>query len=484
MTCLLFLLLPLLLLHQVSSKELVTVFKGENTAIAMGDCFGADYFVAYRSAPGGLQLIANFSENSSAVVPPADLQGRMLVQQRADLLGLHIHNLTKLDSRIYVSECWKDGEPATNISEQVLVCQQQADPVEPRVNADGRTELQCNTLTIGGTGFFLHWYWETFPTYTPTLFLDSSVSLEPLVEEFKGALEVRKNATTLLLNNTILGSNPKFYCVVLRDTDCLSFQYFDHEDIPETWSLFVSPGEAVVLGCPVHGSQQTWETPLGDFSSIHTGSSDVYLSPEESNFSLIIPHVGEHHGGKYQCLSSLLHREYILFYCPSKKSHTKTADLGGNISLECNHGEGESARILWERQALTGHYELIWEMDLDHIPEDLKGRLQVMGAGHMLHITDVKANDSLEYRCVVLADAEYEDTLEQYVEYDYTEEEVMCLFKGEITVNRRDVPAYMVGIIVAVVIVAVAAVVTVVIITKKRLSAKKKCPETTPNPVY
>lgn len=484
MTCVGFLLLPLLLLPQVSSTEPVKVFRDKDSPIGMGDCFGADYFVAYRSAPGGLQLIANFSENSTAVTPPADLRGRMLLQQRADLLGLFIHNLTNLDSRIYVSECWKDGELITNVSEQVLVCQQEAALVQPVVNEEGRTTLQCNISMINAAGISLHWYWETFPTYAPTLFLDSGVSLEPLAEEFQGVLEVKENATTLLLDPSFLRNNPKFYCVVFRDRDCLRFQYFDHDDVTQSWSLFLSPGDNAVLHCPVYGSQQKWETPLGDISIDSTGSSDLYLSPEESNFSLIIPHVTEQHRGKYLCLSSLLQIEYSLFYCPSKKSHTKIADLGGKISLECKHGEVQSPRIQWERQVLPGYYEPIWEMEngLVPLPEDLKGRVNVVGAGDVLVIADLTANDSRAYRCEVLTEAQYEDTSEEYDDYEYSDEEVMCLFKGEFTVavsvqnskagegGHTNVPAYMVGVIVAGLVVAAA----VLIIKRKQFSTKPK----------
>lgn len=394
---LLFLLLP-----QVYSEEAEPVFKEEGSIIEMGYCFGVDYIVVFRSTPEGDLLLGNSSADNTPVSPPADLRGRIRINKHEHLLGLQISHLTHMDSGIYRRECWQDHTLVSQHTQELSVCDEEVESEEIIVREhDGGAELLCNSTTIGLEGTSVRWYYEMYPSYKVTLFLDSSVSLEPLVKELQGVVEVRDSRSLLLLDNSMLKTNQHFYCLVMKDTNCLSFQNMYQPDHSESRDIFASQGDRVVLNCPSDGNNQQWETPLG---IINGSSVNISFGDKSEDFSLVIPAVSDEHSGDYSCVSSSLEVQYSLVLCPIKESQEKAVFLGQDVLLDCDVDERDSQRVQWHRLDPSGEYELIHDSkdETVAIPQDLRGRLTLSENGSLLTISHLQARDLGVHWCVVL----------------------------------------------------------------------------------
>ncbi|XP_030587843.1 uncharacterized protein LOC115782014 [Archocentrus centrarchus] len=169
------------------------------------------------STPEGDQLIGNSSNKNMPNAPPVDLRGRTDFKDNHNLLGFQISNLTHLDSGIYLTECWKNQTIISQKTQQLTVCKKEIQSELINLNkSDGGTELLCRSSAIGSEGTSVRWYYEMLPSYEPTLFLDSSISLKPLVEELAGFVAVRDNGELLVFNN-MLKKNTYFKCLVIKE---------------------------------------------------------------------------------------------------------------------------------------------------------------------------------------------------------------------------------------------------------------------------
>ncbi|MEQ2298813.1 hypothetical protein AMECASPLE_009150 [Ameca splendens] len=427
MTCIKFTeLLLFLLLKQVSSQEPETVLRESGTSIVMGYCFGADYIVVYRSAPDGEQLLGNSSKKNLPNTPPADLQGRILMNEDENLLGMHITGLTELDSGIYRRECWKNHTVAKIHTEQLFVCKEEISPEEIHTNNEGGTEIRCNSASVGLEGNFVRWYQELHPDYKSTLLLDSSVSLEPVIKEMQGFVEARENGALLVLHKTVLQNFPQYYCVVLKGKTCLSFQNIYLPDRSESKEVFASKGERVVLNCTGNGEHLQWETPLGQINSSSPSNNQMYISAgrKPASFSLIIPVISDKHSGTYSCIAPLFEIEYSLFLCPQNTLLKKVASKGENVSLDCSSGLDNHKRVQWYRRVQQETYEIIGDTNDEGviIPNDLKGRVKLSDSG-LLTISGLEITDERMYKCVVIN--EFVDNLntEDYNDEDMNEDD-------------------------------------------------------------
>ncbi|XP_005734907.1 uncharacterized protein LOC102212246 [Pundamilia nyererei] len=483
MTCFRFIeLLLFLLFSNVYSEESEPIFKAEREVIQLGNCFAMDYIVVYRSASEGDQLLGNSSNKNMPNTPPADLQGRTHISDDPNLLGFQISNLTHLDSGIYRRECWKNQTIINQKTQQLTVCKEQIESEDIIVSKDGKgTEILCNNNAIGSEGTSVRWYHEMYPSYEPTLFLDSSVSLKPLVKELAGVVDVRDNGALLVFNN-MLQKTTHFKCVVMKGVNCLSFQTMHPPDESESKDVFVSLGDRVLLNCSIDEGDQAWETPLGRIDS-NTRGSPIYISADD--FSLVIPAISADYIGDYSCISLSREMHYALFLCPKNKLQEKVADEGENVSLMCDSGQEVSAIVQWHRYGLTGHYEIIHDSQdkTVPIPKDLRGRVTLSEDGTLLTINDLKVSDGGKYICAVVKtldfagnymdyDTEYDDkgTEEDETDKKWTES-LECIFKQEITLNlpSSSPPPHMPYVVVAVVVLLVVAgvIVTVIVIKKK-----------------
>lgn len=396
------------LLQQVRSEEAEPVFRPEGSTIEMGYCFGVDYILVYRSSPAGDQLLGNSSDKNLPHTPPADLQGRVHISNSGSLLGLQITNLTHLDSGIYRRECWQNQKLANQHTQQLSVCKEEQESEEIiRNEEDGGAEILCNSTSIGLEGTSVLWYYETYPSYRLTLFLDSSVSLEPLVKELQGFVEVRDSGALLLLHNSLLKNNQNFYCLVIKGTNCLSFQtMYPADHIGGIVDIFASQGERVFLSCPAEGDEQQWDTPLGRINDSSVSDSKMYISTGDGSedFSLVIPDVSEEHSGEYSCASTSTELQYSLVLCPKKESHEKVVFNGGDVMLECSFDHNDSLKVQWYRSEPSGQHELLYDSQDEtvSIPKDLRGRLTLSETGSLLMISDLVKNDGGKYWCVVL----------------------------------------------------------------------------------
>ncbi|XP_070687232.1 uncharacterized protein [Pempheris klunzingeri] len=444
--CLEFLLL--LLLHQVHGEEAEPMFRAEGNAIEMGYCFGVDYMVVYRSALEGDELLGNSSANYIPFTTPRDLQGRIHIDKKDNLLGLIISHLTHMDSGIYRRECWQNQTLVRQHTVRLSVCNEEVESEEIMVkNGDGGLELLCNSTSIGLEGTSVRWYSETYPTFKLTLILDSSVSLDPL--ELQGVVGVRDNGALLLLNKSLLKNNQHFYCLVIKGDKCLSFQNMHQPDNIESRDIFASQGDRVVLNCSTDGNNQQWETPLGQINGSSIKNDQMYISSgdKSEDFSLVIAAVSDEHVGDYSCISSSFELQYLLVLCPKKEPQEKVALEGGHIWLDCDDGEHDSQTVQWYRRKPSGEDELILDSydKTVPIPEDLRGRLTENGS--LLGISHLEVKDGGVYWCVVLSpefllesdnyedDYGDEDTEEDESSDDpYWDDTHRCIVKQEILI--------------------------------------------------
>lgn len=445
---LLFLLLP-----RVYSDEAVPVFKAQGDIIEMGYCFGVDYILVFRSAPEGDQLLGNSSAEEMAVTPPADLRGRISINKNQKLLGLQISHLTHMDSGIYRRECWQNQTIVSQHTQKLFVCREEVESEEVIMREeDEGAELLCNSTFIGMEGTSVRWYHEKYPSYRITLFLDSSMSLEPLVEEMRGLVEVRDSGALLLLDGSVLKMNPHFYCLVIKDMSCLSFQNMYMPEHIESRDIFASQGDRVVLNCLSDGNNQQWETPLGiiNGSTMMNNQMDISFGDKSEKFSLVIPTVSEKHGGEYLCMSTSLEVQYSLILCPKTESQEKVVFLGDNVLFDCGADKEDSQRVKWHRIDPSGEYELIHDSEDESvaIPYDLRGRLTLSENSSLLTISHLRERDLRMYSCVVLEGPKFMEESEYLEDYngDYSGGEEhnnepnwydthRCIFKQEIILH-------------------------------------------------
>lgn len=417
MTFLFFLLL--LLFSPVRGEEAEPVFLAEGNNVEMGYCFGVDYIVVFRSTPQGDQLLGNSSDDDAALSPPAELRGRISINRNDQLLGLQIKNLTRMDSGTYRTECWQNQTQASQRTQDLLVCDQQVESEEISVTEQDRgAELRCSSTSTGLEGTSVRWYYEV------RLLLDTSVSLEPL-DELPERMEVRNRGEVLWLEKSILKPNQYFYCLVMKDAKCLSFQSMYLPDRSESTDVFASEGDVVVLNCPSDGANQQWKTPLGIMNSSSETRSQMKIPYDEKteDFSLVISAVSDEHSGTYSCLSTSLEMHYSLVLCPKKQSQEKAVFLGQDASLDCDVDERDSYRILWHRLDPSGGYELIHDSvdETVTIPQGLRGRLTLSENSSLMTISHLAEKDLGTYWCVV---ADFTDAVEYTGDYggDYSGE--------------------------------------------------------------
>lgn len=432
----------LLILHHISSEQPEPVFRAKDSNVEIGYCFGADYIVVYRSTLEGDQLLGNSSDRNIPDAVPADLQGRTRITEEHNLLGLQIVNITHRESGMYRRECWENQTRRSQHTYQLTVCNQEIESEEIVAEEDGGAKLLCNSTFLGLEGTSIRWYHEIYPNYKLTLFLDSSVSLKPLVKELPGVVEVRDQGARLVIDNRVIKNNQQFYCLIFNGTNCLSFQNMYPPDNSDSSEMFVSRGDEVVLYCPVDGDNQQWDTPLGKITGSNVNSQQMYVS-SPSDFSLVIPVVSDEHTGDYSCLSSTLDVQYLLVLCSEKQYEEKLARESGTVSVKCNLDQNSSLSIKWERGERSGQDELIYDSGDESvvIPVDLRGRLTLSEDASMLTISDLKRTDGGAYWCVVLKtppmvegdgdyDYEYEDDEEDPdSDTDYSSHMQSCLSK-------------------------------------------------------
>lgn len=479
------------------------LFRAESKSIELGYCFGADYIVVYRSGPDGDRLLGNSSDDSAPITLPADLQGRVHINNHQKLLGLQISKLTRQDSGMYRRECWQNNMRVSQQIQQLMVCDEEFNSMGIVQKEEGEvTELWCNHTSISQAETTVRWYREMFPLYKLTLFLDSSVSLDPLLEDLRGVVEVREGGALLLLHSGVLKDNHHFYCLVIREEGCLSFQNMFLPDNSQSTEVFLSRGDRAVLQCPAGGTNQQWDTPLGRLDANSTKNRFMFISSGEDSkdFSLVIPAASEEHDGDYSCISSTLELQYSLTLCPKKESEERLFDEGTSVTLHCNATIESFQRVQWYRLGPSGDHQLLQDTKDNPIPvpEDLIGRVAPSKDSSLLSIDHLQRRDGGRYWCLVLGVSvlleEGDDYKEDYdaeytVEDDHDNEHVWfessgCILKKETTLilkgtgrvpdspGSTDVTPYALGGVVALLVLG-GVVAAVVFVMKKKAKEQK-----------
>ncbi|CAK6960109.1 uncharacterized protein LOC128359534 [Scomber scombrus] len=482
---------------KVHSEEVDIGMRAQGNVIEMGYCFGVDYIVVYRHSPEGYQLLGNSSANSTAIIPPADLQGRIHTNRQQDLLGLQITNLTHMDSGIYRRECWQNQTLVSHHTQHLSVCGEEIEPQKIVMPEVGAAELRCNSTSIGLEGTFVRWYYEMYPTYKLALFLDSNVSLDPLVKELDGITEVRESGALLLLNNNMLKNNQHFYCLVMKDKNCLSYQNMFLPDHSESRDIFASHGDRLLLYCSSDGDFQEWDTPLGKINDSNPRNNQMYISFSDTpeDYTLVIPAFSDELTGKYSCISPLIELEYSLFLCTGKDTPQKRSVFeGGNVSLECDVSHVNAEKVQWYRKDTSGGHELIHDSNDETMPgpEDLRGRMTLSKNGSCLTLFDLKMEDRKMYWCVVFG-PEFLESYDDYQDENDDEEDTeeveyndvlnfyethTCIFKQEHSVLMKKNPpdtkvtnTKVYALVGGLAVILLAAVIAAVIVIKKRSKA-------------
>lgn len=495
--------LGLLLCYLVSwirCNEVEPVFHAAGSTAEMGYCFGVDYIVVFKSTLQGDQLLGNSSGDNAALPVPAEFRGRIDISGHQHPLGLQIKNLTCADSGVYRRECWQNQTLVSQHTQELLVCDEEVESLDFSVtDEDVTVELHCGGSSTGLEGTSIRWYFESSPSYKVALFLDTSVSLEPL-SELPGLVQVQQNGKVLSLDKSALKPNQVYYCVVLRDAKCLSFHSMHLPDNSESTEIFASEGDAVVLKCPADGYNQQWKTPLGMMNSSSQMRSQMKVAFEEESddFFLVITKVSEEHSGKYSCHSSSLEMHYLLVLCPKKQSKEVVVFLGQDVSLDCHVDDRAAPRVQWHRLDPSGGYELIHDSGDETIalPRDLRGRLTLSDNRDSMTISNLAKGDLRTYWCVVAEGLPFLDGADYTGDYtgDYSgdgeysnnhqwHDSHRCIFKQKTFLSlvpdrktklpqkpENNVSAYAVGAGLVCLLVVWAAVLTILIKRRTKLS--------------
>lgn len=415
--------------HRACSEEAEPTFRTAGHSFEMGYCFGVDYIVVYRSHPEGEQLLGNSSDDRPAVTPPADLQGRVYVSQRNHLLGLQIRQLRQGDSGIYRRECWKNQTRVKQHTHRLFVCDHEAEAREfgqDPLEEGGWVELRCNATSTTLQGASVRWYIELPPLYRYQLVLDSGVSLDLLVDELRGAVEVGSGGTSLSVDFSVLKDHQEVYCLVMREKKCLLYQNMYRPVHTESKDVFALLGERVVLGCPFEDNTQQWETPVGGLNSSNVRNRQMHISEgTPKTFSLVIPVVTDELIGEYTCITPSLELQFSLSVCPPKPITENTISEDGSVLLECDVGQEEYQELRWYRQDTSGEHKLIHDSNdpTVPVPDDLWLRMTLLRNGSSLRLSSAKTEAGLTYSCVVLGTAEIALGVDGDYTDDYDEEE-------------------------------------------------------------
>lgn len=436
-----------LLLWKGSTQEPEPVFRPVGSVVELGYCFGEDYIVVYKVAREGDKLLGNSSAESQPVTLPLDFKGRVRTSQNSQLLGLQISNLSQRDSGNYRRECWKNQTLVKQYMQQLIVCDSEFESQEITVKPEvDRVEILCNNSAIGQEGVSVRWYRDIFPSYTITPLLDSRISLE-LVD---GILEIKNNGAELVLNKSMLSNNQHFYCLVVKDAHCLSFQDLYMPEGLESRDIFASHGDKVVLYCKADGNDQYWDTPTGRVDNTDERSHHMFISTSEEHYSLVIHTASEEHFGDYSCVSTTSEMQYSLVSCPRRDKLEIFTFEKHEVTLKCDIGKVDSYMVQWYRRQASGQQELICDSGDESVPlpEDLRGRVKLWDDDTALTISHVERADEELYWCVVIKGAvilEDDEYIEEYDEEDEegegnlnTDWEDKCLFKQEIFVSVRE----------------------------------------------
>lgn len=418
-------LLSLLLASTLAEENPDPIFKALGEDMEMGFCFGGGIAV-YRLTSKGKELLG---QASTSLVSDA-FEGRIKISDGIKgLLGLRISNLQFSDSGVYIRECWS-GDSVDNYEKHALyVCNKemasQKIVLSPRTGAD----LVCNLDSRKNAT--IKWYRGV---HNASLFIDTSISLEPLQKEFKSLIQVNDEGSSLHVSDSFIKDRPYFICVVMEGQQCKSFQRIGLSEEPEATTVYRSVGEDIFLRCSADRLREKhWITPVGQLNSSTpvyfkgTTMNQIYVSTSVNSeeYSLNIHSLAEEHSGSYKCFSTFLVEEYIVNVCPLLELTYLTFSAESKKELlQCDFMNSSavmdkvgSASVQWYRKFGENDILLLDSGDPTITPpEDLKDRLTFSKVDSSLVFTDPKEKDSGTYWCVVLLDNDYHDEVDD----DYT----------------------------------------------------------------
>ncbi|CAL8262912.1 unnamed protein product [Merluccius merluccius] len=329
--------------------------------------------VIFQSSANGDQLLVNSSADAVGSFLPEVLRGRANLTNHHLLLGLLIRHLKPSDSGLYRAECWQNEMLVSHPPpQQLVVCSEEVESEKMTVLEDGGAEVWCSGSTGAPVGATVRWYYEVRPSYKAILFLDSSVSLDPLLPVLQGAVEVRPGGALLRVSRSVLQDFQQIYCAVMNGQNCLRFQNINLPKNADVRTIYASQGDRVALKCSSEHKSQRWETPLGKINTttkspasrkMYIGQMYILGDNESKSRTLVIPVVSGKHMGDYSCFSPALVVQHRIVLCPWVVPKEKRSVEGGDILLECDvprHNPfGGDYMVQWHHDRGAGETSLI-----------------------------------------------------------------------------------------------------------------------------
>lgn len=313
----------------------------------------------------------------------------------------------------YRAEGWRGGIIMKHRRFRLIVCAE-GDVTTQKVTYDDNAAL-CppSSNLIHGSNIQLYQYkmqvWDFVMKWSDmTLVLDTNSSLEPLVDDLRGRLQVDLNNLMVTLSMvTHYDSYTYFYCTIWRGAQCQRYSNRILMMYPKT--VFAYEEEKMILSCIAKvelTGQVFWSTPSGHVQSgidqMHSQQVVYMLEGNQTgDYSLIMPSVSLQHSGGYDCRGQdYIIKGFDLYVCIKFPS----------IDVELPHGESVILNI-------TEHLNGSWSLDgtqwyrrknlqppvliLDSknesvlVPEDLRGRVTVftLPSSSTLIITNLTAKD-------------------------------------------------------------------------------------------
>ncbi|XP_063043085.1 uncharacterized protein LOC134437524 [Engraulis encrasicolus] len=367
-----------------------------------------DYSVLYRVYEDGNLLLVNCSEPHS---PPPE--GYNIT---CDPGWSNIRQTFRINSLAQTGRYRLEGWTQSNITHRegfhLIVCAQRLNRVSPpapvsseKVAGVSSVELCRLNATLGnGTALRVYRYDDS------SLVLDTSSSLEPLVEDLKGRLQLELDHPHLSRVTLHGMSTLWFSCTIWTQDQCQTYndaqgEYAGH--------VFTHEGKSVTLPCISDLSALLnpwvhWGTPTADVTIEQAGPQNV-THPQEvmymlngsqsGNYSLIIPAVSEQHAGKYSCQTGLFALTTIdLFVCPQSLPLDVLFSHGESVSvpLTLNDTDDSRPQVYWYRKKdLQSEEDLIYPADgFVEIPGQLGRRVSVNEHNYTLTISNLTKEDS------------------------------------------------------------------------------------------
>ncbi|XP_063052554.1 uncharacterized protein LOC134447157 [Engraulis encrasicolus] len=369
-----------------------------------------DYTVLYRVSENEDLLLANCSETYS---PQPDTG--YIITCSPEYMGYYGPQYTFPGSLSqtghYRLERWTSGNNTPSHQPfYMVVCAQKMVyllktrrlliPVSSESVSDVSSVELCRLNVTLGNGTTLRVYRDG----DSSLVLDTSSSLEPLVEDLKGSLQLDLNSSRVILHGM---SGEEFHCSIWREDQCLSYSEVRAEHYGH---VFTHEGKNVTLPCTstTTATNPHWTTPTAGVivNQTHPQEGMHMLNGSQSgNYSLFILTVSKQHSGRYSCQasSSIFTSIQLSVFAQSSPSshlmfsHRESVSIAVPFTLE-DTDDHELSVSWYGKTDLQSEEDLLYSsIGFVQMPGWLRGRVSVNSHNYTLTISNLTAEDRVVF---------------------------------------------------------------------------------------